>query len=122
MDMKKLLLYILLSLALAGIASAEPTKPKTVLHVITIQWKADAKPEQIQKAISAAEHITYPGVKRVWTRPIKMQLPEGYQHIIVMEFDSEESLKNYADSPAQKKFYESYMAVRGESHTHDITN
>jgi hypothetical protein len=48
----------------------------------------------------AAENINYPGIKNVWTKPIKMQLPEGYKHIIVMEFESEEVLTKYA---AQKK-------------------
>ena len=105
-----------------GAATAAPNKPKSVIHVVTIQWKPDASPEQIQKAIRAAENINYPGLKNVWTRPIKMQLPEGYKHIIVMEFESEEALKKYADSPAQKQWYEAYMPVRGESRTHDITN
>ena len=58
----------------------------------------------------------------MWTKPIKMQLPDGYNHVIVMEFASEEALKKYADSPAQKKWYEAYMAVREESRTSDITN
>jgi len=116
-----LFLFLLLALAPAGL-NAAPNKPKSVIHVITVQWKADAKPEQIQKAIKAAENISYPGVKNVWTKPIKMQLPEGYKHIIVMEFESEDALKKYADSPAQKQWYEVYMPVREESRTHDITN
>jgi len=115
-------LSLLLAILAAGFATAAPKTPKSVIHVITIQWKADATPEQIQKALRAAENIDYPGIKNVWTRPIKMQLPEGFKHIIVMEFESEEALKNYADSPAQKKWYEAYMPVREESRTHDITN
>lgn len=114
-------LSLLLAIAAAGFASAA-NKPKSVIHVITIQWKADATPDQIQKAIRAAETMNYPGIKNVWTKPIKMQLPEGYKHIIVMEFESEEALKKYADSPAQKAWYEAYMPVREESRTHDITN
>jgi hypothetical protein len=106
----------------AGTLAAAPQKPKSVIHVVTIQWKSSATPDQIQKAIRAAENINYPGITRVWTRPIKMQLPEGYKHIIVMEFDSEESLKKYGDSPAQKQWYESYLPIREESRTHDITN
>jgi hypothetical protein len=51
-----------------------------------------------------------------------MQLPEGYKHIIVMEFESEEALKRYADIPAQKKWYEAYMPIREESRTQDVTN
>ena len=115
-------LSLLLAILAAGFATAAPKKPKSVIHVITIQWKADATAEQIQQALRAAENIDYPGIKNVWTRPIKMQLPEGFKHIIVMEFESEEALKNYADSPAQKKWYEAYMPVREESRTHDITN
>jgi uncharacterized protein (DUF1330 family) len=119
---RMLTLSLLLATVAAGFATAAPKTPKSVIHVITIQWKADATPEQIQQAIRAAENINYPGLKNVWTKPIKMQLPEGYKHIIVMEFESEDALKKYADSPAQKKWYELYMPIREESRTHDITN
>lgn len=123
MTRKRMLsLSLLLAIVGAGFAMAAPKKPKSVIHVITIQWKADATPQQIQAALQAAENISYPGIKNVWTRPIKMQLPEGYKNIIVMEFESEEALKKYADSPAQKQWYEVYMPIREESRTHDITN
>ena len=122
MNMLRTLFIGLLLVTFAGLASAAPNKPKSVIHVITVQWKANATPEQIQKAITAAENINFPGIKNVWTRPIKMQLPEGYKHIIVMEFESEDALKKYADSPAQKQWYEAYLPVREESRTHDITN
>jgi len=115
-------LSLLLAILAAGFATAAPKKPRSVIHVITSQWKTEATAEQIQQALRAAENIDYPGIKNVWTKPIKMQLPEGYKHIIVMEFESEEALKNYADSPAQKKWYEAYMPIREESRTHDITN
>jgi hypothetical protein len=107
----------------AGLFAAD-TKPKTVIHVITIKWKADAKPADIEKAIKGAEALPseYKGILHVWTKPIKKQLPEGYSHIIVMEFASEDALAKYADSAAQKKWYALYMAVRDESRTHDITN
>ncbi len=111
-------------LATAAAAFAADTKPKSVLHVITIQWKSDATPAQIDRAIKGAEALPsqYPGITRVWTKPIKKQLPEGYQHVIVMEFASEDALQKYADSPAQKKWYEVYMPIREESRTSDITN
>ena len=109
-------------LAVSIVLTATPVKPKTVIHIITVQWKADASPAQIEKAIKAAESMNYPGLKNVWTKPIKMQLPEGYKNIIVMEFQSEEALKNYADSEAQKNWYQVYMPIREESRTHDVTN
>jgi hypothetical protein len=106
----------------AAFLLAAPAKPKTVIHVISVQWKADASQDQIAKAIKGVETMNYPGLKNVWTRPIKMQLPEGYKTIFVMEFASEQALKDYANSPAQKAWYEVYMPIREESRTSDITN
>jgi uncharacterized protein (DUF1330 family) len=121
--MKKMIVVVCAILVLVGVTLVlGAAKPKTVIHIITVQWKADATPAQIDKALKAAENMKYAGLKNVWTRPIKMQLPEGYKNIIVMEFESEQALTNYADSDAQKAFYEAYMPVREESRTHDITN
>ena len=105
-------------------ASAADITPKSVIHVITIKWKADATASQIEQAIKGAEALPsqYPGIIHVWTKPIKKQLPEGYAHVIVMEFANEDALQKYADSPAQKKWYELYMPIREESRTSDITN
>jgi uncharacterized protein (DUF1330 family) len=120
---RKILLVLTAVLTLLTVSlAAAPKKPKSVIHVITVQWKAGTTDAQIAAALRAAETMNYPGVTRVWTRPIKMQLPEGYKNIIVMEFASEEALKKYADSPAQKQWYETYMPIREESRTHDITN
>ncbi|MGA2741805.1 MAG: Dabb family protein [Bryobacteraceae bacterium] len=118
----------ILAMALAAVCAtsqfAADSKPKTVIHVISVQWKAGATAAQIDKAIKAAEALPaqYPGIIRVWTKPIKKQLPEGYSSVIVMEFASEDALNKYADSPAQKKWYEVYMPIREESRTSDITN
>ena len=122
---KRLLLAAFAAITLtASCASAADTKPKTVIHVITVKWNPDAKPAQIEQAIHAAEALPsqYPGITRVWTKVIKKQIPDGYNQIIVMEFASEDALKKYVDSPAQKKWYELYMPVREESFTSDITN
>src|SRR5579864_9446242 len=121
---KKTILTVCATLALlsAALLLGAPMKPHSVLHVITVQWKSDASPAQIEKAIHAVETMSYPGLKNVWTRPIKMQLPDGYKTIFVMEFESEDALKKYADSPAQKAWYEVYMPLREESRTSDITN
>lgn len=124
--MKRNLLIAVWTAALmfaTGLFAAD-TQPKTVIHVITIQWKANATPAQIDKAIQGAAALPsqYPGITRVWTKPIKKQLPEGYANIIVMEFASEDALKNYAGSSAQKQWYGVYMPIREESRTSDITN
>ena len=96
--------------------------PSTVIHVVTVSWKDDASDEQIQAALDGVVTLAkeFDGIKRVWTKTIKVQ--GNRSHAFVMEFESEQALKDYAGSDAQKKWYESYLAARGGSTTFDITN
>ncbi|MGE5646439.1 MAG: Dabb family protein [Acidobacteriota bacterium] len=120
---RKTLLAVAAALAIsAGVLLAAPKKPSSVIHVVTVKWKADAPADQIAAAIKAAEAINYPGLTRIWTNAIKKQLPEGYTSIIVMEFESQDALKKYAGSEAQQSWYKVYMPIREESRTHDVTN
>jgi hypothetical protein len=122
--MKKLILSLmtvgLLSLA-AATASAQ-TAPKSVIHVVTVSWKAGTTPEQIKAALDGVKALPakYKGITRVWTRSIKVQ--GGKANAFVMEFASEAALKEYADSPAQKDWYKVYLPIRESSTTFDITN
>lgn len=117
---------ILASLALAGLlctpAMFGANKPKSVIHIINVKFKSDASKADVDKAIALAGEMTAPGLKNVWLRPIKNQLAPEFTHILVMEFESEDALKKYADSPSQKKWYETYLKVRDESRTNDVTN
>ncbi len=72
--------------AAAASATASEARPKSVVHVITVAWKPDTKPEQIQAALEGAHKLTttYPGVVRVWTKTIKAQ--GNRTHVIAMEF------------------------------------
>jgi hypothetical protein len=99
-------------------------KPKSVIHVVTVKWKDGATPAQIQAALGSVETLAanYPGIKNVWLRSIKVQGDIGQTHAFVMEFESEDALAKYANSDAQKEWYKTYIPVRGESRTHDITN
>lgn len=105
-------------------AQAAAQAPSTVIHIINVKWKEDATPEQIQAVIDAVRQLPskYPGIKRVWTKNIKYQGEEGYKQAIVMEFESQDALKKYEDSPAQLAWYKIYLPVRDESRTHDVTN
>lgn len=98
--------------------------PRTVLHIINVKWKDEATPEQIKAAVEAAHQLPskYPGIKRVWTKNLKYQAQDGFNQAIVMEFESEDALKKYADSAAQQWWYKIYLPLREESRTHDITN
>ena len=122
--MKKILLTLIAALITTSSAFAADTSPKTVIHVINVKWKADATPAQISKVLDVVSSLPSQnaGITRVWTNPIKKQLPEGYNTVIVMEFVSQDALKTYVGSPAQNKFYDVYMPIREESRTSDISN
>jgi len=105
-------------------ATAQGTEaaPKTLLHVVTVAWKEGTTPEQIQAALDGAHKLTttFPGITRVWTKTIKAQ--GNRTHVIAMEFASEQALKDYAGSDAQKEWYKVYEGIREASTTFDVTN
>jgi len=99
-----------------------PTSPKSVIHVVTVSWKEGTTPAQIQAALDGVKALpaAYKGITRVWIKSIKVQ--GGKANAFVMEFADEAALKAYADSPAQKEWYKTYIPIREESTTFDITN
>lgn len=127
--MKKTIIS-LLSVVLIALASTtaiadhhkDPSAPHSVIHVVTVSWKEDATPKQIQAALDSVKTLAkeYDGISRVWIRSIKAQ--GDRTHAFVMEFTSEKALKNYSGSDAQKKWYLSYLPYRDASTTFDITN
>jgi hypothetical protein len=120
--MRKIVL-VLLALCLAA-AAAWAQAPTTVIHIIQVKWKVEATPEQVKAAVDAVQQLPtkYPGIRRVWTKNLKYQGQEGFKQAIVMEFDSQDSLRKYEGSAAQKWWYELYMPVREDSRTDDISN
>ncbi len=122
--MQKLLALVLTAVLSLGAvaASAADTAPKSVMHVVTVSWKAGTTPEQIQAALDGAKALpaAYPGITRVWTKTIKAQ--GDRTHVIAMEFKDEQALKDYSKSPAQQEWYKLYLPIRERSTTFDVTN
>jgi hypothetical protein len=122
--MKKILITLLAATLLSlGVANASAqTAPTTVLHVVTVKWKAGTTPEQIKAALDGVQALptAYKGIVRVWVRSIKVQ--GGKANAFVMEFTDEAALKDYTGSAAQKEWYKTYLPIREESTTFDITN
>ncbi|MBK9316172.1 MAG: Dabb family protein [Acidobacteria bacterium] len=98
-------------------------QPKSVLHIITVKWKADSTAEQQQKAIEGVKMMAakIPGVTNVYLRTVKVQ-PGDYNNVIVMEFKDEAAFAAYADHPAHRDWEKLYIPIRGESRTHDVSN
>ena len=128
--MKKLLIALAIAglLAVGATTGSAQSAPKSVIHVVTVSWKPGTTPEQIQAALDGVQALPtqFKGITHVWTRSIKVQNAQGVKvnrtHAFVMEFVDEAALKDYAGSPAQLEWYKTYMAIREESTTFDITN
>ena len=121
--MKKILLALLLSAGfVASSALAADTAPKSIVHVVTVAWKAGTTPEQIQAALTGAQALPaqFKGITHVWTKTLKAQGDRS--HIIVMEFADADAFKAYTDSAAQKEWYKVYLPIRDHSTTFDATN
>lgn len=124
--MKKLCLTLitvaLFAASTATVSAQSQTSPKSVIHVVTVSWKPGTTPEQIKAALDgvAALPAAFKGITRVWTKSVKVQ--GGKANAFVMEFADEAALKAYTDSPAQKEWYKTYVPIREQSTTFDITN
>jgi hypothetical protein len=122
---KTLLLCAMATVFALGVVAAQNKfgQPKSILHVITVQWKADSTAEQRQAAVDGVKTMAsqIPGITNVWLKTIKVQGKEPGS-VIVMEFKDKAALDAYVAHPAHKKWEEIYLPIRDLSHTHDITN
>ena len=98
-------------------------QPKTLIHVVTIQWNDGTTDTQKQAVYDGVRKMAgeIPGIRSIWTKPIKVQ-GEGYTGAFAMEFESKEALDAYAKNPAHAEWMKVYSPVHKESTTHDITN
>ena len=113
------------ALLVAGMAFAQNKfhTPQSVLHVITVKWKADATDAQKQAALDGVKKMAsaVPGITNVWVKTLKVQ-PGDYNAVIAMEFKDDAAFKAYADAPAHKEWEKVYLPIRQQSTTHDVTN
>ena len=97
--------------------------PSTILHVVTVQWKADSTPAQQQAAIDGLKKMSaeVPGIRNIWIKKLKVQ-PAAFSTVFAMEFERKAAFDAYTTHPAHKAWEKVYLPVREESQTQDITN
>lgn len=98
-------------------------QPKTVIHLVTLKWKATSTPAQQQAAIDGIKVMAakIPGIKNIWIKPIRIQ-PQGNQANFAIEFADEAAAKAYADHPAHTEWNKIYLEAREESNSNQVTN
>lgn len=128
---------LLLALGLAaGMAANKFGKPKSVIHVVTLFYKDGTTEEQKRQVLDGVEKMAaeIPGIRNVWLKGMKVQgsvqektaegklINRNLTDAFVIEFESAEALKVYADHPAHAAWEKIYTPLRGQSRTSDITN
>ena len=109
----------------AGVAVGQQKygQPKTVLHVVSGQWKADATDEQKQAALDGLKTMAaeVPGVKNVWVKVDRVQ-PREFNYAFAIEFESRAAADAYGEHPAHEEWYKVYLPIREQSRSLQITN
>jgi hypothetical protein len=134
--MKKLVVgTFLLALGLTGalLAANKFGAPKSIVHVVTILWKEDSTPQQQQAALEGVKKMAgeIPGIKNVWIKSTKVQgrgpgkdgkPGRPYDTAFVIEFADQAAADRYVDHPAHVEWNKTYLPIREESTSHQITN
>jgi len=122
------------AIVLLALGANRYATPHTIVHVVTILWKEDSTPEQQQAALEGVKKMAaeIPGIKNVWIKPLKVQghgrsgkdgkPGRPYDSAFVIEFADQAAADRYVDHPAHLEWNKTYLAIREESTSHQITN
>lgn len=109
----------------AGVLTGKNTfqQPKSIIHVVTVQWTDDSTPAQQQAAIDGVKTMAaeIPGIKNIWVKPIRVQ-PREYNAAFAIEFESKAAADAYAETAAHKAWEKVYQPIHKESRSQQITN
>jgi hypothetical protein len=97
--------------------------PKTVMHVVIIQWKPTATPAQKQAVIDGVRQMAaqIPGIRNIWIRPARMASLK-WNAAFVIEFANRAAADRYASDPAHAAWTKLEEAARLDSINVQITN
>ena len=109
----------------AGVLTGKNTfqQPKSIIHLVTVQWTDDSTPAQQQAAIDGVKTMAaeIPGIKNIWIKPIRVQ-PREYNAAFAIEFENKAAADAYADHPAHQAWEKIYQPIHKESRSQEVTN
>ncbi len=97
--------------------------PKTIIHVVTVQWKPGTTPAEQQKVLDGVRQMAaeIPGIKNVWLKSERVQ-PRNYDAVFAIEFENRAAADRYAESPVHKAWDQQYLAIRQASLSVQVGN
>lgn len=120
-----LLLTAVLAIFSAGYAAGANRfgMPKTILHVVIIQWKPTTTPAQKQAVIEGVRQMAarIPGIRNIWIKPARMASLK-WNAAFVIEFANRAAADRYAKDPAHAAWAKLEEAARAASLNVQVTN
>jgi hypothetical protein len=97
--------------------------PKTIIHLVTIKWKAGTSEADQQKALEGVKEMAakIPGIKNVWIKAERLQ-PRDFNAAFAIEFADRAAADRYAEDPAHAAWDKFYLSIREESRSVQVTN
>jgi hypothetical protein len=120
-----LLLVAILAFFSAGYAAGlnHFGMPKTIVHVVIIQWKPTTTAAQRQAVINGvrnmAEHI--PGILNIWLKPVRVA-SLTWNYAFVIEFANQAAANRYATAPIHRAWSKLEQAARLDSLNVQVSN
>lgn len=98
-------------------------QPKTIIHVVTIQWNPGISDAEKQRALNGVKEMAakIPGIKNVWIKGDRIQ-PREFNAAFAIEFASRDAADAYAESPIHKAWDDKYIPLRSASISVQVTN
>ena len=98
-------------------------QPKTILHVVEIQWRPGVPQMDKDAAIAGIKDMAskMPGIKNIWVKWDRLE-PRDFSAAFAIEFRSREAADAYAESPLHEAWEKEYVPLRAASISIQVTN
>jgi hypothetical protein len=98
-------------------------QPKTILHVVEIQWRPGVPQMDKEAAIAGIKDMAskMPGIKNIWVKWDRLE-PRDFSAAFAIEFRSREAADVYAESPLHEAWEKEYVPLRAASISIQVTN
>lgn len=97
--------------------------PKTILHVVIIQWKPTTSAAERQKVMDGVKQMAaqIPGIRNIWIKPARVGSLK-WNTAFAIEFYNPAAAARYANNPAHAAWSKLEQAARQDSLNVQITN
>jgi hypothetical protein len=98
-------------------------QPKTILHVVEIQWRPGVPQVDKEAAIAGIKDMAskMPGIKNIWVKWERLE-PRDFSAAFAIEFRNREAADAYAESPLHEAWEKEYVPLRAASISIQVTN